>query len=77
MLINMSRSRKKNPVCGYVAESDKKWKTESNKKLRRKVKSDPEENADLRLKDVSNVYASNKDGKGRFDPEKYPKGMRK
>jgi len=63
-----------------VASSDKWHKQKANRKLRTNVKQllHRGEYALLpELRDVSNVYSFNKDGKFYFDPEKYPDLMRK
>ncbi len=76
----MSRSRKKTPITGHTkAESDKQDKRLANRRLRRSVKVAVEHDADVipEMREKSNVWGFSKDGKQRFDPEKYPKDMRK
>lgn len=58
----MSRSRKKTPIAGMTnARSEKQDKRNANRKLRRKTRADPE-HAPL-LREVSNVWTFDKDGK--------------
>lgn len=77
----MSRSRRKTPIRGMSsADSEKQDKRMANRKLRRRVRSvlrvEPE--APLpRLREVSNPWSMDKDGKRFFDPERYPQEMRK
>ena len=63
----MSRSRKKTPIHGITgADSEKQDKRIANRKLRRIVKAalkDGEEDVDLNIRDVSNVWDFSKDGK--------------
>jgi hypothetical protein len=71
----MSRSRRKTPKAGITtADSEKQDKRLANRDLRRKVR---QGKLDLRVRDVSNVWSFDKDGKQRFDPKKHPKEMRK
>lgn len=77
----MSRSRRRAPVRGLsTAESEKEDKRMANRKLRRRVRTalrvDPE--APLpHLREVSNPWSMDKDGKTRFDPARHPEAMRK
>lgn len=77
----MSRSRRKTPIRGMSsADSEKQDKRMANRKLRRRVRSalrvEPE--APLpRLREVSNPWSMDKDGKRFFDPERCPQEMRK
>lgn len=79
----MSRSRKKHPICGVAAASDKQDKRLANRRLRRKTKclTQPQILSDEYIlpvmREVSDVWAMAKDGKWRVDPEKYPKVLRK
>lgn len=84
----MSRSRKKNPFVGFTtADSEKKDKTKSNKKLRRIQKEklnksfiDFDGNVFPDIKEVSNIYDFAKDGKKFYDNnkiKKYKKYLRK
>jgi len=71
----MSRSRRSAPVCGITtARSEKQDKRQANRRLRRKVRTG---HLELGLKDVSDVWSFDKDGKARFDPRKHPQLMRK
>lgn len=71
----MSRSYRKRPFSGITtAETEKDDKRRANRKLRRKVKRG---DLDLTIRDVSNIWSFDKDGKSRFDPDKYPELKRK
>ncbi len=75
----MSRSKKKTKIQGITtAKSEKENKRDANRKLRRvvkqKVKSDKTELPELR--EVSDVWAFNKDGK-RYNPKMTEKDLRK
>lgn len=68
----MSRSYRKTPIVGNTkATSDKPFKRASNKKLRTKLRDiiadgDPDkidEESNLDVKSISNIYNSEKDGK--------------
>ena len=77
----MSRSKRKTPICGWTTcRSDKPWKTAANRILRsltkRKLKGGNEDGLPV-LNEVSSVWNFGKDGKQRFDPDDFPKGMRK
>jgi len=78
----MSRSRKKQPVTSVTTEtSEKQDKRLANRVLRRNTRrqlgKDPEEAVLPEMREVSDPWMMGKDGKHRFDPEHYPKGMRK
>lgn len=78
----MSRSRRKHPFCGITtATTEKKDKRLANRKLRRAFSrldlSDPDNLVVPLLREVSNVWSFDKDGKQRFDPEEHPERMRK
>ena len=81
----MARSRRKNPCFGWsCAESDKDWKQDANRRWRRKNKQllsqlfyQGKEIILFRLREVSDVWKSNKDGKQRLNPEEYPEVLRK
>lgn len=82
----MSGSRRKEPVAGVTAAaSEKQWKREANRKLRKAAaqvlqqlpSSDPDGVILPVLKDVANLYDSPKEGKYRFDPREDPRRMRK
>ena len=75
----MSRSRRKTPVCGHTtAESEKKDKRIHNRKFRRLAKTvnDPD-SMPQKSYEVTDPWTMDKDGKQRFDPGQFPRGMRK
>ena len=75
----MTPSRRKTPVCGITkAESEKRDKLLHNRAFRRKERqaTDPDEMPQKGC-EVTNVWSMGKDGKHRFDPTKWPDGMRK
>jgi hypothetical protein len=59
----MAKSFKKNPYAGIVGDSDKKDKRLANRRLRRIVKQDVVANSALTIREVSDVFDMNKDGK--------------
>lgn len=77
----MSRSRRKTPIRGMSsADSEKQDKRMANRRPRRRVRSalrvEPE--APLpQLREVSNPWSMDKDGKRFFDPGRHPREMRK
>lgn len=80
----MSRSRRKNPICGITtAKSEKMDKRFNNRKIRRRNKVILEKTFDEdRLVDekvLTNVWSMQKDGRQRFtkEDEYYNKLMRK
>ena len=79
----MSRSRRNTPIRGITtAESEKKDKQIANRKLRRIIRSklqfrSVEEPTLSDLRELSNVWSMDKDGKSYFDPKKFQKEMRK
>lgn len=78
----MSRSRRKTPVCGITtAKTEKQDKRIANRRVRRSVrqemKTDPSAEVLPLKREVSDVWAMDKDGKVRFDPEQHPETMRK
>jgi hypothetical protein len=82
----MSRSKRNAPVTGLTtAASEKEWKRESNRKLRRATTQivqqmpfgDPDAIVLPLLAEVANQYSGPKDGKHRFDPRRYPHLLRK
>ena len=82
----MSRSRRSEPVRGVtLAESEKEWKRQGNRRLRRAAAQilqqvpvgDPDGVVLPVLDEVANPYDSPKEGKSRFDPRESPKMMRK
>ena len=78
----MSRSFKKNPICGWAkCESEKDDKRFANRRIRRinRVLLEKYQLGD-ELKDrklLYNVWDLGKDGKQVFNPEKFPELMRK
>lgn len=79
----MSRSRKFFPACGITtARSEKQDKRVYNRRFRHRSKQklttfEPEADVLPVLRELSNVWSMAKDGKMIFDPQKYPKYMRK
>jgi len=79
----MSRSHRKNPICGITtARSEKQDKREYNRRFRRAIKQalrhfDPESDVLPILREYSDPWAMDKDGKHRFCPKTYPHLMRK
>ena len=78
----MSRSRRKTPktgIAGGSRSSDKWSKAKANRKFRRKTKAAVYHEREImpELREVSDVWDFNKDGKFFFDPNKYPKYLRK
>jgi len=74
----MSRSYRKNPICGTCNGSDKQDKRLANRKLRRIQNICLTLHRELpTLRQVSNVWDMQKDGKQQFDPIRYPELMRK
>lgn len=75
----MSRSRRKIPIAGITtAESDKAFKVAEHRRERRVVKTALDKTDDLpSTKLFGNPWASEKDGKRMFDPNRYPTIMRK
>lgn len=78
----MSRSRRKTPVDGMTtARSEKQDKRLYNRRYRRVTKQmvhvEPERELLPHLREYSDPWGMDKDGKHRFDPLKYPERMRK
>lgn len=66
----MSRSRKKNPICGNCdSDSEKKDKRLANRRLRRVINSSDLVVDDVlpEMREVSNVASFDKDGKHWFE----------
>tara|TARA_R110000824_G_scaffold28180_2_gene94977 strand:+ start:1037 stop:1249 length:213 start_codon:yes stop_codon:yes gene_type:complete len=70
----MSRSRRKTPIRGIAAESDKLGKRKANRRLRRVNRTRREPKL---LREVSDPWDMAKDGKKYFDTSEWPEGMRK
>jgi len=78
----MSRSKRKTPITGItMASSEKQDKRHANRKLRRCIKQQLNEESEKILlplkKESSDVWTMGKDGKCWFDPIHHPKLMRK
>ena len=78
----MSRSRKKTPVHGLTtARSEKKDKRLYNRRFRRVSKQalqvSPQQEVLPHLREYSDPWCMDKDGKVRFDPKNHPELMRK
>jgi hypothetical protein len=78
----MSRSRRKTPQMGWAAHSEKEDKRIWHRRMRAMIRHRLcEPDLDLILlpldNEASNVWSMGKDGKGWFDPIKYPDLMRK
>ena len=81
----MSRSKKKTPVMGIAATSEKEWKRTVNRKLRHAsdhvVRQMPTVDPDAAVlpvvNEVADLWDGPKDGKMRFDPKRSPRLMRK
>jgi hypothetical protein len=77
----MSRSRRKHPICGFQADSEKESKQNANRAERRINRQilNKSEDADVlkKTKEVSDPWNMAKDGKIRFDPDEDPKSLRK
>lgn len=80
--MTMSRSRKKTPVHGMtMAASEQQDKRRYNRRFRRVCKQTLHVNPLCKvlphLREYSNPWSMDKDGKVRFDPAEYPELMRK
>ncbi|HEX2095158.1 MAG TPA: hypothetical protein VHG28_22360 [Longimicrobiaceae bacterium] len=78
----MSRSRRRTPIGGISsADSEKQDKRQANRRIRRTVRQvlhqDPAGEMLPHEKELSNPWTMSKDGKRWFDPERYPREMRK
>ncbi len=78
----MSRSKKKSPYSPFTtANSEKEDKQLASRRDRRVnaalLKSDEDDEALVNRKSTSDVWAFDKDGKRRVDPNKEPKALRK
>ncbi len=78
----MSRSHRKTPMRGFrTARSEKQDKRLYNRHIRRLIHSllrlNPEIETLPHLREHSNPWRMDKDGKYRFDPIKHPELMRK
>ena len=80
--MKVSRSKKRTPVAGITgARSEKQDKRLYNRRYRRAceqaLRVSPERELMPHLREYSNPWAMDKDGKVRFDPKKFPKLTRK
>ena len=75
----MSRSYRKTPVTGTTTAPSEKWdKQKANRRFRRKVRVSTRHNRIIPLiREISNVWSFDKDGKQRFNPRQWAKLMRK
>lgn len=76
----MSRSRRKTSIAGHCEASEKHDKRIYNRRFRHVCKQSLHINYEQELphlKEYSNPWSMNKDGKKWFDAKKYPKRMRK
>ena len=76
----MSRSYKKHSIGGITnARSEKQDKRLANRALRRITKQQIKQGVETLplLREVSNIWAMDKDGKKYYDPLKYPDILRK
>ena len=74
----MSRSRRSTPVTGLCADSDKAFKVTEHRRARRASHAlDLIEAEPPHRRAFGNPWASQKDGKTRFDPGAFPELMRK
>ena len=76
----MSRSRRHQPFIGNGGDSEKYDKQKAHRKFRRQERvylDDEDGEVPLRLREVSDTWGMNKDGKSRFNAKEHPKLMRK
>ncbi len=78
----MSNSRRKTSICGHTNScSEKQDKRVYNRRYRHACKQilnvEPEKELLPHLKEYSNPWSMDKDGKTWFDAAEYPKRMRK
>ena len=78
----MSRSKRKNSISGITtSRSEKEDKRIYNRRFRHAFDQFLHKNIENEifpvLREYSNPWSMNKDGKARFDPKKYPELMRK
>ncbi|MBF0383105.1 MAG: hypothetical protein HQL69_18950 [Magnetococcales bacterium] len=75
----MSHSRRKIPFCGNTtATSEKQDKRAGNRKVRRANRIRLAGGVEpIESKALYNIWDMDKDGKSRFDPQKFPELMRK
>ncbi len=79
----MSRSYRHTPVCGVcICDSEKPDKKLWHRRMRATIlvrlhNADPDEVLLPHDNEVGNIWTFGKDGKHRFDPQEYPRLMRK
>lgn len=77
----MARSRRKTPVCGFTTcRSEKIDKKINHSRERARARSrllKLDDYIEVDKREISDPYSMGKDGKQRFDPDKYPEIMRK
>ncbi len=75
----MTHSYRKNPITGIANGSEKDDKRRNNRSLRTRVKVALKQDKEVlpEMREVSDQWTMNKDGKMRFDVAKYPKLNRK
>lgn len=78
----MSRSYRKNPVTGWTMSSsekgDKRFYNRSLRRINRRLLTLGRDQVLFKDKrEVMDIWSMNKDGKMRFDPQEFPKYMRK
>jgi hypothetical protein len=78
----MARSKRKTPIRGITtAESEKKDKQLAHRKYRRATRVVLQQVPDAEIfphvRELSDPWSMGKDGKMRFDPQRYSKDMRK
>lgn len=74
----MSRSRRKTPITGMTcADSEKRDKRIANRSLRRLIKQHIEDEIMPIIREVSDVWTHDKDGKRRIDTKTEGRLMRK
>lgn len=78
-MLEMARSRRKNPGCGYTtADSDKPFKQQEHRRERAAVRRlDLTTDEPPVSRQFGNPAHGEKDGKQWFDPKRHPKDMRK
>jgi hypothetical protein len=78
----MIRSRRKTAICAHTTSaSEKADKAEAHRRIRREVgevlRKDPGAERLPHERELSDPWDMDKDGIGRFDPQAFPKLMRK
>ena len=78
----MSRSFRRAPFVSWAGHTDKPWKTEWHRKMRATNRValydfDGDEDFLPHHREVSNMWASAKEGRAHFNPRQHPEWMRK